>query len=101
MRRRRGRPGLLGTMARTAVISGTATAVSGRVHRHGEARAQAQAGSDRQAAEAEPASPPAAAPPPAGGVDLTAQLQRLADMKAAGALDDAEFTAAKARLLGS
>ena len=38
MRRRMGRPGLVGTVARTAVIAGTASAVSGKVH-----QSQAQA----------------------------------------------------------
>jgi len=113
MRGRIGRPGLLGTMARTAVIAGTATAVSGGVRRRADAKAQAE--QDQQATQADLASaqaelastrtaPPAAPPTPApagGGDDLMSQLQRLADMKTAGLLDDAEFAAAKAKLLGS
>jgi soluble cytochrome b562 len=119
MRRRMGRPGLVGTMARTAVIAGTATAVSGGVQRRGAARAQAAANEqaeDAQVAEMQaqlaelqaqqqsappppPPPPPAAAPAAPGGDDLMAQLQKLADMKNAGLLDDAEFAAAKAKLL--
>ncbi|WP_433292957.1 SHOCT domain-containing protein [Pseudonocardia sp. CA-142604] len=109
MRGRIGRPGLLGTMARTAVIAGTATAVSGGVRRRADARAQAQQDqqttqADQASAQAELASTPAAPPAPAparGGDDLMSQLQRLADMKTSGLLDDAEFAAAKAKLLGS
>ena len=107
MRGRIGRPGLLGTMARTAVIAGTATAVSGGVRRRADARAQAQQDqqttqADQASVQAELASTRTAAPAPAGGGDdLMSQLQRLADMKTAGLLDDAEFAAAKAKLLGS
>lgn len=89
--RRAGRPGLLGTAARTAVVVGTAGAVSSRQQQRAEQRAQQQA-------PAEPAPP---APPPAPAADdLTTQLQRLGDLHAAGTLTDDEFTAAKARLLG-
>jgi hypothetical protein len=77
--------------ARTAVISGTATAVSGRVaHR----QAQKYAG---QAAAAPAA--PAAAAVPAGG-DTSAKLQELANLHAQGILSDEEFAAAKAKALG-
>lgn len=100
MPRRMGRPGLLGTMARTAVISGTATAVSGNVARRQAARAQAQ---QPQYAAPEPqvvaAPAPAQVAPPAGGDDLMAKLSQLAEMKNAGILSDAEFAAAKAKLL--
>lgn len=121
--RRIGRPGLVGTMARTAVIAGTATAVSGNVQRNQAAKAQAAAQQDAatqaafqsqaevaamqaqlaelQAQQAPPPPPPAAAPAAApAGDDLMDQLSKLADMKAAGLLDDAEFAAAKAKLLG-
>jgi hypothetical protein len=99
-RRRMGRPGLVGTMARTAAIAGTATAVSGGVSRRQQARAEASA--------PPPAAPAAAAPAPAapvaaaapGSEELIDQLGKLADLKAQGLLDDAEFAAAKARLLG-
>ncbi|WNM23810.1 SHOCT domain-containing protein [Demequina capsici] len=97
-----GRPGLIGTMARTAVISGTATAVSGNVARRQAARAQRSAApAYAEAAYAEPvaAAPvPQVAAPSAGG-DLMAQLTKLGEMRAAGLLDDAEFAAAKAKLL--
>lgn len=99
---RMGRPGLFGTMARTAVIAGTATAVSGRV-REGQmnremAEQQQAAAPEQPAAAAVPAAAPAAAPA-AEGTDLVAQLQKLADLKAAGVLSDSEFAEAKARLL--
>lgn len=115
---RRG-PGLMGTMARTAVIAGTATAVSGNVARRQAGKAQqAQMAAEMQqeqmkaeilsemeaeAAAAAPPPPPApaAAPAPAPAADDTmAKLQQLADMKAQGVLTDAEFAAAKAKLLG-
>jgi hypothetical protein len=93
--RRGGRPGLLGTAARTAVVVGTAGAVSSRQQQRAEQRAQ------EQAAAAAPAAPePPAAPAPPAADDLTSQLQRLGDLHAAGTLTDDEFTAAKARLLG-
>lgn len=97
---RMGRPGLFGTMARTAVIAGTATAVSGRVREgqmNREMAEQQQAAAPEQQAAA-PAAEPAAAPA-ADGTDLVAQLQKLADLKAAGVLSDSEFAEAKARLL--
>ena len=122
---RRG-PGLVGTMARTAVIAGTATAVSGAVvnHQQGkqmekqaevEAQYQAQADANQvqqmqaqldamQAQQAQAAIAPAAAPaaaPAGGGSDLLAQLTQLQGLKDAGVLNDAEFAAAKAKLLGS
>jgi len=95
MMRRMGRPGLVGTMARTAVIAGTATAVSGGVRNRQEQRAEAA-----QQAEAAPQEPPPP-PAPAGGVDITGQLTKLADMKGAGLLTDDEFAAAKAKLLSA
>lgn len=110
--RRMGRPGLLGTAARTAVIAGTAQATAGAVARRQQTRAQAtwadqqaQAAADQAAREAAarqavaaPAAPPAPAPASAGLMD---QLTELARMREAGVLTDAEFTAAKARLLGT
>ncbi len=91
MMRRMGRPGLVGTMARTAVIAGTATAVAGGVRNR-----QAQQAAPEQAPA--PAAPPA--PPTAADVDITGELQKLADMKSSGLLTDEEFAAAKAKLLG-
>ncbi|MFC9517593.1 SHOCT domain-containing protein [Nocardiaceae bacterium NPDC056970] len=96
---RRGRPGLLGLAARTAVVTGTATAVSdgmaARRQRKSQAEyEQAQYELAQQAVRALPT------PPPAASVDLVAELQKLGDLKSQGLLSDAEFEAAKARLLG-
>ncbi len=114
MRRRMGRPGLAGTMARTAVIAGTATAVSGGVRNRQEASAQqaADAQADQQqqaalqqqaaaeqAAQAAAAQPPPPPPAPAGD-DLIASLERLGTLHSQGVLTDEEFGAAKAKLLG-
>jgi hypothetical protein len=110
-------PGLMRGVARTAVVAGTATAVSGRVQRRQAekfASRDAQIYADRQAAyqqTAAPAPPPAApAPPPpatppaaapaAGGGDVLDQLQKLGDLKAQGILTEEEFQAQKAKLLG-
>ena len=115
--RRVGRPGLIGMAARTAVVAGTATAVSGSVQRHQQEKAQgqyeqqqyeaaqqqAQVDQAAQAAAAQyaqPAAPAPAAPAAGGGVDLVAELQKLASLKEAGVLSDEEFAAAKAKLLG-
>jgi hypothetical protein len=115
---RRGGPGLLGMAARTAVVAGTATAVSGRVAANQQQRAmqeqaaaqahddqvRAQAMAEMQAQQmmqaAPPPPPPVAAPAAPSGDDTMAQLQQLAAMKAQGLLTDAEFAAAKAKLLG-
>ncbi|MBM3663395.1 MAG: SHOCT domain-containing protein [Actinobacteria bacterium] len=95
MRRREGRPGLVGTMARTAVIAGTATAVSGGVARRQQAKAQ-------QAADAEANQEQAAAPAPApAGEDMVTQLKELAELKDQGILTEEEFAAQKAKILGS
>ena len=84
-------PGLLRGVARTAVIAGTATAVSNRVSRRQANRWAAQ-DEAQYAPEAAPASPPP---------DPVAQLNDLADLKAQGVLTDAEFEAQKARVLGT
>lgn len=102
-----GRPGLIGMAARTAVVAGTATAVSGGVMRHQQRKAQEQYEAQQyemQQQAAMYAPPPEAAAPapaaaPAGGTDVVAELQKLADLKAQGILSDAEFEAAKAKLL--
>jgi hypothetical protein len=87
----------MGTAARTAVVVGTAGAVSSRQQERAQRRSEEQQ-------PVEPAAPPAPAPPAAPAApaadDLTGQLQRLGDLHAAGTLTDDEFTAAKARLLG-
>ena len=95
MMRRMGCPGLVGTMARTAVIAGTATAVAGGVRNHQEQKAVQQ-----QQAAAPPPPAPAAAPAAPGEVDITGELQKLVEMKNSGLLTDEEFAAAKAKLLG-
>ena len=97
MMRRMGRPGLVGTMARTAVIAGTATAVSGGVRNRQEQRAL-----EAQQALAAPAPPPepAAVAAPAAGFDITGELTKLAEMRSNGILTDEEFAAAKAKVLG-
>ena len=95
MMRRMGRPGLVGTMARTAVIAGTATAVAGGVRNHQEQKAVAA----QQAAAPQappPPPPPAPAAAPAGDVDITGELTKLAEMRSNGLLTDEEFAAAKA-----
>ncbi len=82
--------GLLRMATRTAVVAGTATAVSGRVaHR----QASKYAEQDAQAQQA-------AAPPPPPQDDATAELQKLASLHSQGVLTDEEFAAAKAKILG-
>jgi len=97
--------GLIGGMARTAVVAGTATAVSNRVSRRQAGRwaaQDAQAYGGQQYYEPPPAAPEPAPPPaPAGGDDVIAQLERLGQLKSSGVLTDAEFEAQKARLLAS
>ncbi|MFI1239818.1 SHOCT domain-containing protein [Nocardia salmonicida] len=98
-RGRVGRPGLLGTVARTAVVAGTATATSNAINRRGARRAAEQQGYAEQQA---PPPPQQAPPPPAAasaGQDTVAQLGQLAELHSSGALSDAEFAAAKAKLL--
>jgi hypothetical protein len=90
-------------MARTAVVAGTATAVSNRVSRRQAGRwaaQDAQAYGGQQYYEPPPAAPEPA-PSPAAGDDVIAQLERLGQLKASGVLTDAEFEAQKARLLAS
>ena len=119
MRRRMGRPGLVGTMARTAVVAGTATAVVGGVKGRNAKKQQAsadQAAADQAAVESQQQmadmqaqmdamksqQAPAAAPAADGTIDdaMISELKKLADLKAAGVLTDAEFSAAKAKILG-
>ncbi len=98
-RRRAGRPGLMGTMARTAVVAGTASATANAVSRRGAERAAAQQPPEQQPSPP-PLAPEAAAPQPAPAEDdVLARLQQLGELKAQGILDDAEFAAAKAKLL--
>jgi hypothetical protein len=102
-------PGLLRGVARTAVVAGTATAVSNRVSRRQanrwsaqeEQQYQAQQYQQQQYAQQQqqyaPPPPPAAAP----ATDTVTQLKELADLKAQGILTDAEFEAQKAKILAS
>src|ERR1700735_3306794 len=111
--RRAGRPGLIGTMARTAVVAGTASAVVNRGNQRRDAKQQAtyedqqsqaqmadmqaqidQAVNERMAQQGAPA------PAQAGPDDTMAKLQKLADMKSQGLLSDQEFAAMKGKLLG-
>ena len=104
-----GRPSVLGTVARTAVVAGTATAVAGGVSRRqgtkAEQAAEAQAYEQQQqqaameAAAQQAVAQQQAAAAPAGG-DPIAELERLAQLKQQGILTDEEFAAAKAKLLG-
>lgn len=98
--RRMGRRGLVGMAARTAVVAGTATAVSGAVAHHQQDKANAQAEQHEYELQQEAAAmaPPPAAPQ-AAAPDPIAQLQQLADLKAQGVINDDEFAAAKAKLL--
>ncbi len=95
MPRRFGRPGLMGTMARTAVIAGTATAVSGGMQRRAAQRsAVAQdAENQQQQATVDQAGTPAD--------DPIAKIKELGELKSQGLLTDEEFTAAKAKILGT
>jgi membrane protease subunit (stomatin/prohibitin family) len=79
--------------ARTAVVAGTATAVSGRVQRRQAARWDQEDAEQYQQQQA-------AAPPQAEEEDETAQLQKLAALHTQGVLTDEEFAAAKAKILG-
>jgi Short C-terminal domain len=88
-------PGLLRGMARTAVVAGTATAVSNRVSRRQSERWAAQ----DQAPYPQQAPPPAAAPASSGESRID-QLKELGALKEQGVLNDAEFEAEKARILG-
>ena len=93
-------PGLLAGIARTAVVAGTATAVSNRVSRRQAGRWAEQ---DRLAyQQQQPAPIVAERPPPKGDMQATiAQLKELAQLKEQGVLTDAEFAAQKALILGS
>ncbi|MFN8663184.1 MAG: SHOCT domain-containing protein [Thermomicrobiales bacterium] len=120
MRRKRGGPGVLGTMAQTAVIAGTASVTMNAVNSKGAAKQQA---AQQQAAAAQAAVDEAAAtqariaaleqqataavPAPAAveaaaapaGDDIIARLQQVAELHKAGILNDVEFEQAKARIL--
>lgn len=86
--------GLIRGVARTAVVAGTATAVSNRVSRR-------QAGRWANQEQQQAAQPPAAAQPQASAPDdVISQLKQLGELKDQGVLTEAEFAQQKARLLG-
>jgi hypothetical protein len=122
-------PGLLRGVARTAVVAGTATAVSGRVQRRQAEKytsRDAQIAADRSSAYqqdmgyaqpapqqyaqpapqqyAQPAPQPqyAPAPPPAAPSqeEVIDQLTKLGQLHASGVLTDDEFATQKAKILG-
>lgn len=97
-----GRGGLVRGVARTAVVAGTATAVSGRVARRQNARwaEQDQAAYDQQMAQQQAYQQPAAPPPAPAASGEAAELQQLAELHAQGILTDEEFAAKKAQVLG-
>lgn len=98
--------GLIGGVARTAVVAGTATAVSNRVSRR---QAQKWSAQSQQAQASQPPPPPppapvAAAPAPAAApaasqADTLEQLKQLGELKAAGVLTEEEFAMQKAKIL--
>ncbi len=104
----------MGVAARTAVVAGTATAVSGKMHQGQQAKAQqaadAEAYRQQQEAEAQAAAteaqapPPPPPPPPPAPVpaadDVLDSLERLAALHAQGILTDEELAQQKARILG-
>jgi Short C-terminal domain len=91
---------LLRMAARTAVVAGTATAVSNRVSRrqYGRWAEQEEAQAYEAQQQAAYAPPPPAAP---DTEDTIAQLKQLAELKDAGVVTEAEFAAQKAKILGS
>lgn len=105
--------GLLRGIARTAVVAGTASAVSGRVQRRqaskfaekdAETAAKQQEAYDQEMAQQEqPVDQEPAPPPPAGGGitnEAIEQLKELAALKEQGILTEQEFGAQKAKILG-
>lgn len=89
-------PGLLRGVARTAVVAGTATAVSNNVSRR-QANKWAQQEAPQQYAAPAPAPAPAAGPSPSA-ID---QLKELAELKQQGILTEEEFAAQKAKILNA
>ena len=103
-------PGLVNTMARTAVIAGTATAASGAVAgkqqqmmqaaANQQAQQQSVAQLQQQVNEMQTQQIQAQLPAqPAAGGDLVTQLAQLGQLRESGILNDEEFNAAKAKLL--
>jgi hypothetical protein len=102
-------PGLMRMATRTAVVAGTATAVSGRVARRQQGRWNEQDAAQQQAAAPPPqyAAPQYAPPPPAPAAaaastdDKLAQLSQLGALRDAGVLTDIEFEVQKSKILAS
>lgn len=105
-------PGLIRGVARTAVVAGTATAVSGRVQRRQAEKyasrdaniaAQREEAYEQQVYANQPPPQQYAAPPPqaAPAPDPIEQLKQLGELHASGVLTDEEFAAQKAKILGS
>ena len=96
-------PGLLRGVARTAVIAGTATAVSNRVSRR-QANRWADQNQQAYEAQADEQQQAYAAPAPAPADDMEtklAQLTQLGELKSQGVLSEEEFAAQKRRILGT
>jgi Short C-terminal domain len=107
--------GLIGGIARTAVVAGTATAVSNRVSRRqgnrwAEKEQQSQDAADADAYRQQQAyaqqqtyaqPPPPQQPAAPAQTDVVGQLQKLGELKAAGILTEDEFAAQKAKILAS
>ena len=94
-------PGLLRGVARTAVVAGTATAVSNRVSRRQAGRWAEQ---DQQQYQQYQPAPQYQAPPAPAASDnaaMIAELKQLGELRDAGVLTEAEFEAQKARILGA
>jgi hypothetical protein len=92
-------------MGRTAVVAGTASAVSGRVQRRQARRwAQEEPASEPAPQYEEPQQQYAPPPPPAPAppaVDPIQQLKELADLKQQGVLTDDEFAVQKSKILSA
>lgn len=98
-------PGLVRGVARTAVVAGTATAVSGRVARrqqrkYAEQDGQVMAEREQYADQAYADQGDAPAPPPAAAPDYTAELEKLAKLRDEGVITSEDFDAKKHQLLG-
>ena len=94
-------PGLLRGVARTAVVAGTATAVSNRVSRRQRGR-WAEKGQQAEAQQQQPVQQQPTAAAASGGMDdRIAQLKALGDLRTQGVLSEAEFEAQKRLILGT
>jgi hypothetical protein len=88
-------------VARTAVVAGTATAVSNRVSRRQQGRWAAQQEQQAPAPAAAASAPPQAAPPVPDMTSKIEQLKQLGELKTQGVLTEAEFEEQKRRLLAA